>query len=393
MRLAGSRASEAEDKSDGKVTVIGPPLPAVTGIAAWDSALLEDYQRRKRAQQLAAAAAVVAAAAEAAAAAGEDESFEFLDEDFASVAEVSPSAPRGAHNGCDKVDDNTPGTKAGRTKIPGTPMMTTPKVPGAAPAAAAATTTTAATATTAVCPQVAETFREENNDGGDATSSESVDSISIFSGMTGCSDSGHEDYDSAQEQGDQDAGLDHGSELEVECRRERSVQETNGQQPAQDGLGGGGIGSPADDGPEEQHPRDSGSERAHSSDEGEKPPSKGRKPPAEPGASKSSPPHSRRRARKLSGLHGALELATRCLRKDGFNAKAYSLRAELEARLGRRDRAIADFRAAASLEVGDPRPRINMVRADADWRAKRSILAGSSPIYSSYVCLCSNGNM
>ncbi|CAN0516496.1 unnamed protein product, partial [Ectocarpus sp. 12 AP-2014] len=67
-----------------------------------------------------------------------------------------------------------------------------------------------------------------------------------------------------------------------------------------------------------------------------------------------------KRRRLPRGLNGALELVTRCLRTDGFNAKAYSLRAELEARLGRRDRAIADYKAAASLEVGDPRSRINM---------------------------------
>lgn len=316
MRSAGSRASEVEEKSDGNITVIGPPLPAVTGIAAWDSALLEDYHRRKRAQQLAAAAAK-AAAAEASGFPGED----------------------------------------------------------------AATASTATAATAAVCPQIDGTFCEENNDDDGATSSESVGSTSTFSsGMAGSSDSGHEGDDSAQAQGGQDAGLDsldHGSDLEVDGGRERSIQETtNEQQPAHDSLlGGGELGLPIDQDPEEQHLRDSASNRAELLEEGEPPsqerPSGGGKPLGVPGErSKNPPPHPRRRKRKLRGLHGAMELATRCLRKDGFNAKAYGLRAELEARLGRRDRAIADFRAAASLEVGDSRPRINMVCKDVRLTAK-----------------------
>lgn len=63
-----------------------------------------------------------------------------------------------------------------------------------------------------------------------------------------------------------------------------------------------------------------------------------------------------------SGLESALKLVTRCLRVDGFHVKAYALRAELETRLGQRDRAIADYEAAASIESGDQRPRINQVR-------------------------------
>lgn len=61
------------------------------------------------------------------------------------------------------------------------------------------------------------------------------------------------------------------------------------------------------------------------------------------------------------GLDKAIELTSRCLLADGFNAKAYTLRAEMEARLGRKDRAITDFQAAALLETGDPRSRINQV--------------------------------
>lgn len=68
-----------------------------------------------------------------------------------------------------------------------------------------------------------------------------------------------------------------------------------------------------------------------------------------------------RRQSGSSGFEKALELATLCVKVDGFNSKAYALRGELQARLGRRDRAIADYEAAALLERTDPRPRINQV--------------------------------
>lgn len=64
---------------------------------------------------------------------------------------------------------------------------------------------------------------------------------------------------------------------------------------------------------------------------------------------------------KSGRLTRALELATCCLRADGFNARAYALRAEIEARLGRRDRAIADYEAAAEMESGNPWPKVNQV--------------------------------
>lgn len=69
----------------------------------------------------------------------------------------------------------------------------------------------------------------------------------------------------------------------------------------------------------------------------------------------------RRRQRGRRGVEKALKLVTRCLQMDALNAKAYALRAELEARLGRRDRAITDFRAAASLEHAGSRSKINQV--------------------------------
>lgn len=62
-----------------------------------------------------------------------------------------------------------------------------------------------------------------------------------------------------------------------------------------------------------------------------------------------------------SGFEKALRLATQCVSVDAFNSNAYALRGELQARLGRRDRAIADYEAAALLERADPRPRINQV--------------------------------
>lgn len=62
-----------------------------------------------------------------------------------------------------------------------------------------------------------------------------------------------------------------------------------------------------------------------------------------------------------SGLEKALKLATRCIDADGFHSKAYALRGELQARLGRKDRAIADYEAAALLERTDPRSQINQV--------------------------------
>lgn len=61
------------------------------------------------------------------------------------------------------------------------------------------------------------------------------------------------------------------------------------------------------------------------------------------------------------GLERALKLATRCLEVDGSHADAYMLRAEIELRLGRKDRSVVDFEAAALLSVGDPRLRVNQV--------------------------------
>lgn len=331
MRSAGSRSSEVGDNRDGNVTANGPPLPAITGIAAWDSALLQEYHRRKRAEKAAAAAAAAAEAAEAA------EASELWGEDVAPVAEASPSTPPGV----------------GRRE-PETSSVTSLQAPGAASAAAA----TAATAsTTVVCPQVAGAYYEEKSDGNDATASDGTDSTS-----TSSSDSGHEGYDPAQEQDPQDGDLDSlepGPGHEVDGTRQHSMPKTDDGEE-QDSQG--------DQGPDEQDLLDFEPQRMGSLGEGESP-REGRKPAVVSGRSKRSPRRPRRRATKLTGLHGALELATRCLRKDGFNAKAYGLRAELEARLGRRDRAIADYRAAASLNVGDPRPRMNMVCKDARLRA------------------------
>lgn len=367
IRSAGARSSEAEEKPGDNVPVIGPPLPTITGIAAWDSALLEDYHRRKRALRLAAAAAAAeAAAAEAAAC-------EFADEDAAVVAEELPSTPQVAQNRCDEVGDSkrfavvvARGAEAstGRTIV----------VPGADSAAAAIPTAAARH-------QVAGAYSEETDDDSDATASESVDSMSTFCNMTGSSDSEHEGCDSAQEQDGQGGSLDgpeRGAGHEVDGEGQHSVPRTNEQPPAYDKVGGGEQGWPSDQGPDEKYLLDCYEpHRVGSSEEGQSP-SEGEKPSGMPGRSKSSPLYSRKRTRKLKGLHGALELATRSLRKDGFNAKAYGLRAELEARLGRRDRAIADFKAAASLEVGDPRPRINMVCKMLDWRQKRRVSARSS---------------
>ncbi|CAM9131600.1 unnamed protein product, partial [Scytosiphon promiscuus] len=78
------------------------------------------------------------------------------------------------------------------------------------------------------------------------------------------------------------------------------------------------------------------------------------------GASTRSRPRRRMRKQKPRGLDRALDLITRCIRKDRFNSKAYNLRAELQLHLGRRDRAIGDYRAAASLEAGNSRSRMNM---------------------------------
>ena len=76
----------------------------------------------------------------------------------------------------------------------------------------------------------------------------------------------------------------------------------------------------------------------------------------------------RRRQRGRRGIENALKLVTRCLQMDALNAKAYALRAELEARLGRRDRAITDFKAAASLDYGGSRSKINQVGTRATQR-------------------------
>lgn len=361
MRLAGSRASEVEYNTDRDVTVTGPPLPAITGIAAWDSALLQNYQRRRRAEQVAAAAAV---AAEKAAAA---EASEISGEDAASAAGASPSTVhRGAKSCHDDVSFNSFAAKGGG-KGAETSMVTSLQLLGAAAASATAAAGVTTCATTTGVPLVACAHSDEKDDGNDA-GSESTDSTSARSSRAGSSDIGQEDHDSAPECDSQDGDLDsleHGSGHEVdEDACQRSMTGTNEQQVQHDKLDDVGQGSPGDQDPDEQPLPDIEAQCAELLEEGETPP-EGRKPPVVTGSSKVAPPRSRRRVKRLRGFHGALELATRCLRKDGFSAKAYGLRAELEARLGRRDRAIADYSAAASLEVGDPRPRINMVRKDA----------------------------
>lgn len=350
MRAVGSRVNDVEGKTDSSnITVVGPPLPSITGIAAWDSALLEDYHRRKRARKLAVETAVAAAAAEAAAAAAAEAS-ELSGEDAAPVAMASPSVPRGAQKPCDiTVDDST----------------------------RAATTAGAG----AYC--------EEKNDGNDGTRSESSNSMSTPSTMSG-SDDGHESCDSAQEQDGHEAEvdiLDHDSGCDVDGERQPTAPTSIEEQPVHDTLGGSEQSSANIQDPEEQQLHGFEPQRVEMLEEA-KSPSEGGRPPVKQGKSKSSVIYSQMPTRKLRGFHGALELATRCLRKDGFNAKAYVLRAELEARLGRRERAIADFRAAASLDVGDPRPRINMVCT------KRSIQLVSSFSYlhsSHFFFLCSNG--
>lgn len=89
----------------------------------------------------------------------------------------------------------------------------------------------------------------------------------------------------------------------------------------------------------------------------------------------------RHRQRGGRGMEKSLKLVTRCLQRDALNANAYALRAELEARLGRRDRAITDFKAAASLEHGGSRSKVNKVGGRSRCRVTAALY-----IYDSVAC-------
>lgn len=81
-----------------------------------------------------------------------------------------------------------------------------------------------------------------------------------------------------------------------------------------------------------------------------------------PGRREDAQPQRRKRQRVWKGLESARDFLNRCLDVDGAHAKAYALRAEIEGRLGGRERAIADFEAAAVINIGDIGPRINQVK-------------------------------
>lgn len=395
MRSVGSRASELEDDADGAGNTATatdrtsrssvPPLPAITGIAAWDSALLEDYHRRRRVEkERAAEEAAAAAAAERA------ERFDSFDEDISTAAEavIAPasSAPTGERRcECGVNDGRTSRGANGSGGATKTSAAATLLVPAAVSATATTATTTAATATASASAMlshnIAASFEKTNEASDVGTVSESTEdststdySMSVGSSIS--DDDGEYDHDSAYGNGRVDDRLHRLRNLGMEENGLEHVQDDDKcgphspdhkeQHMMNNILGDGGIGEQ-----DSQNDKDVDHERQYLSEMEDQQRADGLEeselargeiiPPQKAGAPKKPRLRRRRRKRKLMGYELALELATRCLRKDGFNAKAYCLRAELEVRLGRRDRTMVDYAAAASLEVGDLRPRINMV--------------------------------
>ncbi len=364
LRTAGLLSNEQEEGTGGGgvAAVIGqapspspPPVPVITGIAAWDSALLLEYHRRKKRAEKTAeavAAAAAAAAAEAAAAAGEDEepAAGWSNDGIASAPVSTGEAHPG---GC--VDHGNGAREIGGGGTEGSPV----KALLLPTASTAATAVAAATADSADGPHAAAPSCDKIGDGDESTASESTDETSIGSRLTGSSNCEEEDLDSSQSGQDSRTA---NREQEGESRQD--LPDVDDQGPVDNVPGAGSErGSQGSQGEySEQLAQELQQLNMETLSEGEKSTHEKSERPTMTGGPDGSRPRHHQRKRKLSGFEGALELATRCLRKDGFNAKAYNLRAELETRLGRRDRAIADYRAAASLEVGDPRPRINMVR-------------------------------
>lgn len=404
MRLVGSRASELENDTDGEgITATAtdrtssssaPPVPAITGIAAWDSALLQEYRRRQRAEkQRAADEAAAAAAAEREG----DEWFECSGEDTSTAAVVWRSNGRGAvvapafstPTGERRCQYGANGRgRAAETSVAAT--LPPPAVASATTATATAPAIATATATTIAAPAIAAATlshnaataceklskaSDENTAGESTEDSTCTDDSTTDSGSTS-DDSGDYDHDSAY--GDGQAGhrlhrprsldmQEHGVErVQGDGKHRQHSPKTDERQVVADMPGDSGVGEQ-----DSQNHQDTDHETRDLSEiqERQRAENLGEREPAREeivrsqrtGAPNIPRLPRRRRKRKLRGYELALELATRCLRKDGFNAKAYCLRAELEARLGRRDRTMADYGAAASLEVGDPRPRINMV--------------------------------
>lgn len=363
LRMVGSLSGEQEEGrgGGGVPPVIGqaslsspPPLPAITGIAAWDSALLLEHHRQKnRAEKAAAEAAGAApgAVAEAAAAAREDED-PAIDWSNGGVASAQVSI------GEDRVNDGDRDTKIGggimenlSVKALLTPTASTATTAEAAAIAASADGLPAAASSCDKIGDGNETTASENTD------QTSIDSIDSSMASTSCCE--EQVFDSSR--GGQDCTTADREE-EGEIRQDLPDVDARGPADSMRGAGGERGSQGRQDDCNEKRDQELQQPRVETLSESEKSPhEESARPAMTGGADGSRPRHYRRRKRKLNGFEGALELATRCLRRDGFNAKAYNLRAELETRLGRRDRAIADFRAAASLEVGDPRPRINMV--------------------------------
>lgn len=284
IRSAGPRASISEDSAEdagAEKASRGPPFPAVTGIAAWDSALLQDYHRRVQAEKKRIADKAAADT--------------YSEEAAGEVAHLSTSGSIGA----------TLATAAVAAVAAATP-------PGDAP----------------------------SPDDDDRPSFEEADTTSTNVG----SEASPQDCESGDDGNEQPRSVSNF----VQGLAYNVLQDE------------GEVSQPAGSDNQQEHRAGDERQREDRLEDEESPL------PLVRTAAANNPSRCRgvKRRRLPRGLNTALELVTRCLRTDGFNAKAYSLRAELEARLGRRDRAIADYKSAASLEVGDPRSRINMVGTD-----------------------------
>ncbi|CAB1115628.1 unnamed protein product [Ectocarpus sp. CCAP 1310/34] len=288
----GYSTASAEDTAADKVSR-RPSFPAVTGIAAWDSALQQDYHSRLQAEKKRIA--------------DKAEADSFSEEATGEVAHLSTSGGIGAS------------VAAAPSAAPAVAAVAAATHPGDAPAP---------------------DDDDDDDDDDDRPFFEKADTTSTNVGSEASPqdcESGHDGNQQPRSASNVVHGLaDNVIQDEGEC-----------PQPARS------------DNQQEHRAGDKGLREGRLEDE-ESPL------PLVRTAAANNPSRCRgvKRQRLPRGLNGALELVSRCLGTDGFNAKAYSLRAELEARLGRRDRAIADYKAAASLEVGDPRSRINMVGTD-----------------------------
>lgn len=359
--------------ADGIILAPVPILPAMTGIAAWDSALLQDYERRVRAREAAAAAAAAAAPDD-----DDDDTVEAeanqksIEEAIGLSGEDSPSAiawgsegtaPKPLSADGKATSSDTTDDVVGNKGV-GQGSATASHGGGGGGSSCAVESVVEAGAGTDVGAGAGAVSRNGNSDDHDDTVMVSgpMDTASSSASSGASDDDLGSRYDGQELR---DGGNGNGTsehEANDDCLQYLREDVAWRQPDSELGGGDGDLLLILDSNSHCRNPAVDEQGGVGTLGDGESI-SEGMVMPMTTGARERSRPRRRTRKRKPRGFDRALDLITRCIRKDRFNAKAYNLRAELQLYLGWRDRAIGDYRAAASLEVGNSRARMNMVRA------------------------------